>query len=185
MSKGPKFRETKPINFQYAKVNILKGLDDCITSWCNKKGVPEVSLFEWKNVVMEEKVDRIKHLKETSVEHKNSLTSLNNVVVKQALNDLHEKYVFTPIEKASNNIAIICKKFYISTLIKELGLNDTDPNANNTYNAIEDIQENSIIQRHCNYLSKLKLSVDDTNKCLPNIYWIPKLHNSLQRLDSL
>jgi len=176
MCKGPKFRETKPINFQYAKVNILKGLDDCITSWCNKKGVPEVSLVEWKNVVMEEVVDRIKHLQETSVEHKKSLTSLNNVVVKQALNDLHEKYVFTPIDKASNNIAIICKKFYISTLIKELGFNDTDPNANNTYNAIEGIQENSIIQRHCNYLSKLKLSVDDTNKCLPNIYWIPKLH---------
>ena len=52
-------------------------------------------------------------------------------------------------------------------------------------NTIEDIQENSIIQRHYNYLSKLKLSVDDTNECLPNIYWIPKLHNSLQRLDSL
>ena len=50
-------------------------------------------------------------------------------------------------------------------------------NSNKTYDAIDDIQEN-IIQGHCTYLSNLKLSVDDTNKCIPNIYWIPKLHKN-------
>ena len=123
---------------------------------------------------MEGVLDRMKYLKETSIFHKKSLTTLNNIEVKLALNDLHEKYVFTPIDKANNNIAIICKKFYISTLIRELGLYDNVLNLNKTYDAIDDIQEN-IIQGHCTYLSNLKLSVHDTNKYIPNIYWIPKL----------
>ena len=117
---------------------------------------------------MEEVLDRIKHLKETSIFYKKSLTTLNNIEVKLALNDLHEKYVFTPIDKANNNIAIICKKFYISTLIRELGLYDNVLNSNKTYDAIDDIQEN-IIQGHCTYLSNLKLNVDDANRCIPNI----------------
>ena len=33
----------------------------------------------------------------------------------------HRKYVIFPIEKASNNFAFICKKFYISKTLSEVG----------------------------------------------------------------
>ena len=174
--KGPKFRETKPISFEYAKNNISNGLNDCIRSWCDKKGIPEESLTEWKNTVMEEITDRIRDLESTSILHKQSFTSLNNMVVKQALNDLHDNYVCTPIDKASNNVAIICKKIYLSTLVTELGLNESNHNANNTYEVHNNIQENDIIESHSKYLNRLKLKIDNSNQCIPNIYWVPKLH---------
>ena len=44
---------------------------------------------------------------------------LQNVDVKACLSDLHNKYVFVPADKAPNNIIIICKRYYIETLIKE------------------------------------------------------------------
>ena len=49
---------------------------------------------------------------------------LQNVDVKACLSDLHNKYIFVPADKAPNNIIIICKRYYIETLIKELGLNN-------------------------------------------------------------
>ena len=37
---------------------------------------------------------------------------LQNADVKARLSDLHSKYVFVPADKASNNIIIICKRYY-------------------------------------------------------------------------
>ena len=46
---------------------------------------------------------------------------LQNADVKVCLSDLHSKYVSIPADKAPNNITIICKRYYIKNLIKELG----------------------------------------------------------------
>ena len=40
LSKGPKYREPKPLNFGKAREHIVTGLDNCISKWCNKKGLP-------------------------------------------------------------------------------------------------------------------------------------------------
>ena len=40
-TKGPKFRETKPVNLEKAKSCILTGLDNCIDDLCNKNGISE------------------------------------------------------------------------------------------------------------------------------------------------
>ena len=58
---------------------------------------------------------------------------LQNVDIKACLSDLHNKYVFVPADKAPNNI-IICKRYYIEALIKELGLDNCSiPTRNSTY----------------------------------------------------
>ena len=52
---------------------------------------------------------------------------------KACLSDLHNKYVSVPADKAPNNIIIICKRYHIETLIKELGLdNCSTPTGNST-----------------------------------------------------
>ena len=43
--------------------------------------------------------------------------------VTEYLKYLHERFVIVPVDKASNNFAIICKTFYIQVLMKELGVN--------------------------------------------------------------
>ena len=58
---------------------------------------------------------------------------LQNAGIKACLSDLHNKYVSVPADKAPNNIIIICKRYYIETLIKELGLdNGSTPTGNST-----------------------------------------------------
>jgi len=45
--------------------------------------------------------------------------------VKAYLNELQEKYVLVPADKAGNNIIFVCKYYYIQTLMRELGIEST------------------------------------------------------------
>ena len=96
-----------------------------------------------------------------------------NAVI-EYLNELHEKYVFVPIDKADNNIAIICKKYYVTVILKEIGILDA---ANETYEKINKNQE-EIIQDNLEYSTRLKLSNGSKYKSLPIMYWIPRLHKN-------
>ena len=58
-----------------------------------------------------------------------------------------------PIDKASGNIAFICKRFYAKVLMKELGI-DSLSNASPTYKKINK-DPNVIIENHTKYLSKM------------------------------
>ena len=99
---------------------------------------------------------------------------LQNVDVKACLSDVHNKYVFVPADKAPNNIIIICKMYYIETLIKELGLdNCSTPTGNSTYTSCQ-MSSEDIVNTHDNFMKSL--GIDD--KRLPYLYWAPKLHKS-------
>ena len=60
---------------------------------------------------------------------------LDNESVKSCLNKLKKEYIICRIDKASNNFVFICKKFYIQTLIQELGFDEVtfDSIGNDTY----------------------------------------------------
>ena len=58
---------------------------------------------------------------------------LKQDAVIEYLNELHEKYVLVPIDRAANNIAIICKKYYINVILKEIEILDA---GNETYEEI-------------------------------------------------
>ena len=54
--------------------------------------------------------------------------------MKACLSDLNSSYVFAPAHKARSNITIICKRYHIMTLIKELGLDNCSiPTGNSAY----------------------------------------------------
>ena len=57
---------------------------------------------------------------------------------KTALSDLwalQEKYVIVPVDKATGNLALICKRHCASVLVKELGLSHNNPSL--TYTKID------------------------------------------------
>ena len=112
LSKGPKYREPKPLNFGKAREHIVTGLDNCISKWCNKKGLPIDILKDWKHAVLEKVDNRIKSLSSNLKYHKVNV-SLSNEEVKSCLSELQSKYVITPIDKANGNIAFICKRYYV------------------------------------------------------------------------
>ena len=84
-------------------------------------------LSSWKEMVKGQIEERISKLKQNFKQPTGKV--LQNADVKACLSDLHSKYVFVPADKAPNNIRIICKRYYIETLIKEFGL-DNLPHSN-------------------------------------------------------
>ena len=50
---------------------------------------------------------------------------LKDKLIVDYLNQIHSKFVLVPIDKAANDIAIICKRFYIEKLLLEIGLLNT------------------------------------------------------------
>ena len=175
ISKGPKYREPLPFSCDRAKDEILVGLDNCIDSWCNKAGLPKASFREWKEMI----IDRI-NKRISSLDERRKKTSFYSILKSSSssscLTDLHSKYVMVPIDKAGNNIAFICKRFYATVLMKELGLGDQ---STSTYTRIFDQTPDDIISMHQQQMKEdFNVDITDDMKTLPDIYWIPKLHKN-------
>ena len=96
--------------------------------------------------------------------------------VKDTLHKLHAIYVLVPADKAANNVIIVCKKYYIDTLVKELGINNVNIN-NPTYIPIDDSFE-TIMKSHNQFIKSVGLEISEEDQNLPYLYWTPKLHKS-------
>ena len=96
--------------------------------------------------------------------------------VKDTLHKLHANYVLVPADKAANNVIIVCKKYYIDTLVKELRINNANIN-NPTYIPIDDSFE-TIVKSHNQFITSVGLEISDEDQNLPYLYWTPKLHKS-------
>ena len=93
------------------------------------------------------------------------------------LKDLHSKYVIVPIDKAANNISIICKRFYVMRLLKEVGvLGSPDP----TYE-ISDTNPTELINDDIILCERYGLKLEEAQKTLPIMYWTPKMHYTPSR----
>ena len=94
----------------------------------------------------------------------------------KCLSDLQAKYVIVPIDKASNNVAFICKRYYASVILKELGILGS---ATSTYTPVEDKTPEDIIGQHKADLKRdFNITVEDSMSSLPDIYWTPRLHKN-------
>ena len=78
--------------------------------------------LEWTNNVKMKTDERVSYLtnKLHTNKHRGCLSSPSH-----ALNNIHEDFVVVPIDKATSNIALVCKRFYASVITRELGLNNT------------------------------------------------------------
>ena len=102
---------------------------------------------------------------------------LSNTQLVDELNKLHERFVVVPIDKATGNVAVICKRHYANVLVSELGLKD---NNSTTYIQINDTDPDHIVDKNLDDLSK-RFGIKDIkseNSCLPTIYWLPKMHKN-------
>ena len=95
--------------------------------------------------------------------------------VKDTLRRLHDDFVLVPADKAANNVIVVCKKYYIKTLIKELGINTTNISPNSTYIPSTD-SFHEILKSHCKFIESVGLEMSEEDKNLPYLYWTPKLH---------
>ena len=174
--KGPKFRENKPVDWDKARTNIKVGIDDCINAWCNKYGCNINNFNEWKTKVLECVDSRINNLSKT-IKISNHKLIHQHYSAMQCLKHLHENFVITPIDKATGNVAIICKRFYAEVLIKELGLGSSSTKGSTYLKTTK--SSDTIVRNHSTFLKRnFNINISDKNKQLPHMYWLPKLHKT-------
>ena len=87
----------------------------------DKHKIDIASLQLWKDKILNILKDKITSL--TSFKKKfRTCPTLKNKNVLEYLEELQKKFVIAPIDKASNNISFICKRYYIEKLLHEVGI---------------------------------------------------------------
>ena len=170
----PKYREQNIIDWKLNKKILLTAIDDYAKNWSKREGYHVSALEEWSETVKLIISNRIKNL-----QHRNfgpCQKILEDPHIKTYLTELQSKYVLVP-DKAGNNIIFVCKYYYIRTLMEELGIN-SGTNLNSTYiNQVNTVDE--LIQTHATKLADVfNIKLQQKEKNLPQIYWIPKLHKT-------
>ena len=108
---------------------FLQSIDLYAKNWSKREQVELKYLSEWKDQLKELVSDHISDLKRHFKSPKCKVLDQPNV--KDTLHKLHANYVLVPADKAANVITL-CKKYYIDTIVKELGINNVNIN-NTTY----------------------------------------------------
>ena len=101
--------------------------------------------------------------------------TFKNSDVMDALSSLHDKYVFVPADKPSNNIVFICKNHYLQCLTTELGINRTTSNP--TY-SLTSFTKDEILQNHKSVLLSFGINIKENEEDFQSLYRIPNLHKT-------
>ena len=151
--------------------------------WANKEYVDPVVLNEWSSSLMNLVHNRVKKLKKLNrFRYSTKKAILNKPLIKNYLQELHNRYVLVPTDKASNNIAIICKYYYIKLLLTEIGL--CDKKQQSAYALISDSSQ-TIIAQHLEKMEEVNIGIDEKQQQLPILLWIQKCTKNLQNKDLL
>jgi hypothetical protein len=172
-AKGPNFREPKPINLENCYNAIAAAVESCAEHMATAMKIDPTELLPWSNMIYLKVRNIITPLK-PKIKNTSHKTVLKQDTVKDYLSELHSKYVIVPIDKAANNVAIICKKFYIKRLLDEVGFLHPNP----TYTTITNKTESDVICDNIEYTERLGMETDEEDLSLPIMYWTPKMHKT-------
>ena len=90
---------------------------------------------------------------------------------------LHDRFVIVPVDKASNNFGIVCKKFYLEVIKNELGIsNDGNIIGNKVYKPVYQNAEEIYKFHQQKLLSTFGMELLDINQYIPLLYWTSKQH---------
>ena len=81
--------------------------------------------------------------------------------------------MLVPVDKAGNNVVIVCKHYYKEVLTKELKSSD----GASTYVGKDECAD-EIIDAHLRFMLDDDVVVPVDNEKLPSFYWLPKLHKN-------
>ena len=155
VAKGPKYREPNRVNWKATETMFLESIDLNAKNCSKREQVDLKYLCEWKDHLKELVTDRISDLKGNFKSPKCKV--LDQPDVKEILHKLHANYGLVPSDKAANNVIVVCKKHYIDTLVKELGVKNVNID-NPTYIPIDDSFE-TIVNSHNQFITSVGLQM--------------------------
>ena len=174
MSKGAKFR-LKP---RITRSKIITLIDESLSKLAVKLSAKfDIRLEEfslWFEALMKTVKDRVKALPVSKLESNDVFRQPD---VKKYIEHLHNRFVIVPVDKASNNFAIICKKFYLEVLMKELGIANGVISGNDVYKLVK-ITETRFFMEHADNNIKYKHKLEPENQHIPLLYWTSKQHKN-------
>ena len=174
-TKGPNYRESVTINWNKSRDHIRLGLKEGCESLSSKYDIGIELLDEWMGTVIGLVDSKIETLKKR-IKIIPSKQMLRDNDVSSYLKELHNQFVIVPIDKASSNVAFVCKRFYAKILLTEMGLL-SEPS--DTYKRINNLTIPLCITKHEELLKNtFKIKVDKDFLTLPTAYWIPKMHKT-------
>jgi len=162
-------------------LSIAEAINNFIKSKSKKYSQKENAFDVWKEKVLSIISNRIAFYEKNSPEHFNSKENiLEKENVKRSLKYLKSKYIICSIDKASSNFSFICKKFYIQTLVAEMGFdtNTLDCIGNDTYKPCREGEDFYVNQISETLKEKFNITVEESNLRLARIFWNPKLHKN-------
>ena len=175
MSKGAKYRLTPSIT----RSKLLSHLEETVTNLReklisitkDKEGCFDI----WSDIFQNKIRKRCKMLNKSDLEG-NDIFQKEEVTM--YLRYLQERFVIVPVDKASNNFAVICKTFYIQVLMKELGVNKKGIiSGNKVYRYVPTSRRQFFIQQEAENKA-LGNTLEEENKHIPLLYWTSKQHKN-------
>ena len=182
LSYGTKFREPRYLSPLDLLSSLSNDIEEFIKKRSSKYKLQNTEFEEWRNEVKRVLKNKIKFFAEHKPYlfiEKSSILKENNV--RSCLEYLRQKYIICSIDKASNNYVFICKKYYLITLMTELGIdfNTLVCTGNGTYQPVNNRNESDIINSHSDIMkNEFNITVSGSNKGIPRIFWNPKLHKT-------
>jgi hypothetical protein len=91
---------------------------------------------------------------------------------------IKKSYIICSVDKAGNNFSFICKKFYVSILMKELGFDYETLQCvgNDTYKPCTEDIDHYVRFLSDSIQENFNIEVGSGDMCLAKIFWNPKLH---------
>ena len=172
-SYGAKFRENPMLNVRSIKNAVTKSFDNLKSRIASKFSVSGASLKKWRNSFVKNFIDK---LMACSVSRTYRLPVLSLLKSKNELARLKDRYVITVVDKAANNFAFTCKKFYFLKLASELGMDNITP-GNDTY-LHTSRSEIEIVTEIKQNLTKFRIVPCVSEEKLALLYQTPKFHKN-------
>ena len=167
--KGPNYREQNNINWEINVRHCKAAISKYRKKWARKECVDHRVLRDWERTVHECIENKVKQLKSKHI-NKRKKHVLDTRIHVNYLNQLHKEYVLVPADKAASNVIVVCRKYYLEVIMRELS-------TTSTYQKVdEDCMD--IVMEHVNYLRQSGIDVGEEHEHLPSFYWLPKLHKT-------
>ena len=133
MKMGAKFRETPPCN-KRKLTHLYEDANEKLTTKLARSTKSKSIIFGcWKDCLIQGIHKAFKSLPGTF----KSSCILDKPEVRTYIKFLHDRFVIVPVDKASNNFGIVCKKFYLEVIKNELGIsNDGNIIGNKVYKPV-------------------------------------------------
>ena len=164
--KGPSYREQNATDWRVNMEICREAVASYKHKWSRKERVHLRVLNEWEHKVNECIEQRIRLLRRKRINRRQHVLKPGKHL--RYLRELQSKYVLVPADKAANNVVVVCKKYYLQVVLKELTTTCTyDREARGCMHVVND---------HLKFMAINRIEVEPDFRHLPSFYWLPKLH---------